>query len=802
MNEQISNILLVENEKAHIELVDRAFKSCTGKFRLRVAKSLKEALDFLTEFEFDLVIAKLFLPDGLGTELIKEERRVPLVLIICHGDEQVAEEAMKAGALDYVVKSEVTLADMPHIAGRALREWNYIIERKRMAEELRKSEQKYRHLVYEIGEVIFIADTETGIILDTNRQAELLLGRTRDEIIGMSQTELHPADKVKEYREKFKTHIEQGHAADYDGEIVRKDGRVVPVAINAAVTSLNKKQVIIGLFRDITEFKRVEGALRESEEKYRKFVETLPDMVFRLRVFRPDTAFEEQEKIMNGINEIRRADENTLDEVVTKVIDQLLPFVDGTIIDSNQMATNLLGYSLDRLGSITMADIIAPEYFDLALKNMLKIFAQESQARLEYELITADKKRVATSINARLIEREFPFIIHGVVRDTTEHKRLEAQLRQAQKMEGIGTLAGGIAHDFNNLLMGIQGNASLVLLDLDPNHEHYEKLMTIKGLVKSGTGLTRQLLGFARGGKYEAKPTDLNELVARSSRMFSRTQKELRIHQKYQENTWTVEVDQGQIEQVLLNLYVNAWQAMPGGGDLYLDTENVTLDKSYIKPFHVEPGRYVKISVSDTGVGMDEATIQRIFEPFFTTKEMGRGTGLGLASAYGIVKNHGGIINVYSEKGEGTTFNIYLPASEKEVIEERKLPEELVKGEETVLLVDDEDIIIDVGSKMLERLGYKILLARNGKEAAELYWKNKEKIDLVILDMIMPGMSGGETYNHLVRINPNVKVLLSSGYSINEQATEILERGCSGFIQKPFNLETLSQKMREILDAA
>jgi len=302
------------------------------------------------------------------------------------------------------------------------------------------------------------------------------------------------------------------------------------------------------------------------------------------------------------------------------------------------------------------------------------------------------------------------------------------------------------------------------------------------------------------GGKYEVKPTDLNGLIEDQNRMLGRTKKEIMIRGKYEKDLWSVEVDQGQIQQVMLNLYVNAWQSMPGGGDLFIQTENVTLDEDYAKPFKIEPGRYVKISITDTGVGMDEATQQRIFEPFFTTKNMGRGTGLGLASVYGIIKNHGGIINVYSIKGEGTTFTIYLPASEKKVVEEEKVPERLVKGTETVLLVDDEDMIIDVGEEILKELGYKVLIARSGKEAIDIYRANRDKIDLVILDMIMPGVGGGETYDKMKEISHNIKVLLSSGYSINGQATKILERGCDGFIQKPFNMRQLSQKVREIID--
>ena len=260
--------------------------------------------------------------------------------------------------------------------------------------------------------------------------------------------------------------------------------------------------------------------------------------------------------------------------------------------------------------------------------------------------------------------------LHGEVKDRFKKElELQAQLHQAERLEAIGTLAGGVAHDFNNLLMGIQGNASLMLLDIDSSNINYERLKNIEKSVRGGAKLTKQLLGFARGGRYEVEVSDLNDLVKKTSELFGRTKKEIAIHHKYQEGIWRVEVDQKQIEQVLMNLYINAWQAMPRGGELYLQTENVTLDENHAKTYRVSPGKYVKISVTDTGEGMDEKTQQMIFDPFFTTRQIGGGAGLGLASAYGIIRNHGGIINVYSKKGEGATFNIYLPPSEKEAVE-------------------------------------------------------------------------------------------------------------------------------------
>jgi len=508
---------------------------------------------------------------------------------------------------------------------------------------------------------------------------------------------------------------------------------------------------------EISERKQAEKAMRVSEERYRLLVENANDAIFIAQ-------------------------------------DEVIKF-------ANPKTEELTGYSAEELAKTPFANFVHPEDRDMVVeRHKRNLEGEELPGAYSFRIINSANEEFGGEINAALITWEGRPAILNFLRDITPQKKLEAQLQQAQKMESLGSLAGGIAHDFNNLLMGIQGRTSLMLMYKDSSHPDFGHLSGIEDYITNAANLTKQLLGFARAGKYEVKPTAINDLIKKSATLFGRTKKEIAIRSKYLEDVWTLEVDRGQIEQVLLNLFVNAWHAMPGGGDLFIETENVTVDESFIRPFEVQPGKYVKFSIADTGVGMDEATRQRIFEPFFTTRKMGRGTGLGLASVYGIIKNHGGFIDVYSEKGHGTTFNIYLPASEKAAMKEKALAGDLVKGFEAVLLVDDEDMIIDVGKELLGELSYEVLLARSGQEAIKIYEENKEKIDMVILDMIMPDMSGGDTYDRLKESNPDIKVLLSSGYSIDGQATEILNRGCDGFIQKPFNIKQLSQKLREILD--
>ncbi len=515
---------------------------------------------------------------------------------------------------------------------------------------------------------------------------------------------------------------------------------------------------VVEFVRDITEQKRAELVLRESEVKFRTVTEQSPNMIF--------------------INK------------------------KGRVVYCNRRCQEIMGYSAEEFYApdFNFFALIAPESIDRIRENFQKHMTGQEVDPYEYTLLDRNGNRIEAIITTRLIPYEGEMSILGIVTDISETKRLQAQLLQAQKMEAIGTLAGGVAHDFNNLLMGIQGRTSLMQAEIDPAHPFYEHLEQIESCVRGAADLTKQLLGFARGGKYEIKPTDPNELVAENVRMFGRTKKEISIYQKYVDSPWTVEVDRSQISQVLLNIFVNAWQAMPNGGDLYIQTENVTLSEKAIPGEDMQPGRYVKVSITDTGIGMSAASLEKIFDPFYTTREKGRGTGLGLASAYGIIRNHNGWITAESEKGRGSTFTIFLPATDRIVAAPPPTRDHILPGAETVLLVDDEQMILGVGHRMLEKMGYTVITAASGIEALEVFKTRKDDIDVVVLDMIMPDLSGSDTFDQLRQLDPQVKVLLSSGYSIDGKAAEILKRGCRGFIQKPFGLQQLSQKIRSALD--
>ena len=629
-----------------------------------------------------------------------------------------------------------------------------ITQQKEAEKNLVKSEERYRQIFNIAPAGIYEIDLKTGRLLSVNDGICEYTGYSRSELLSRDALELLTPESQQKYFERIENMAagrEVPETAEYTA--LKKDGSQFVMSLNATYTYEGSTPVTATVVaHDITARKKAEAAVLESEKRFRMLSE--------------------------------------LTEEGIVIHDK------GGIVDTNEAMGRIFGYAPADLIGMSIEQLVTPESWKAIIENI------NSGADNRFEGVGI--RREGASFHCFMAGRSYQYREKALrvanFRDISTRKKLENQLYQAQKMKSLGTLAGGVAHDFNNLLMGIQGRASIMKMSVDASSSLLEHLHGIEEYIQSAAALTKQLLGFARGGKYEIRTIDLNDFIQKQSRLFGRTRKDVTIHEAYEPALWAVEVDQGQIEQVLLNILVNAWQAMPGGGDLFIRTENCDIDDHTARGHDVTPGKFAKFAITDTGIGMDAEVVDRIFDPFFTTKEIGRGTGLGLASAYGIIYNHGGFIEVVSEKYKGSTFSVYLPATEKVVAPEKASHESIIRGEETLLLVDDEKMILDVGQEIQEILGYEVFVATSGKTALELYRAHADKIDLVILDLIMPGMDGREIYTRLKEMNPEARVLLSSGYSINEEAAEIIEMGCDGFIQKPYNMGDLSAKVREVLD--
>ncbi len=648
--------------------------------------------------------------------------------------------------------------------GRLAKEFNAYFEKiDEQNEELRTERERYRNLFEASPDSVLLLHDLT--IVDCNPATYTIFHGDESSILGTTVTELSPkiqpdgVDSVARAKEIIRD-TPDNHLSIFEWCYQTVTGIPFQAEVRIRSFQIGEEQFYLAFVRDITEFKKTLEALQKSEMKYRHLVENATDAIFIAR--------------------------------------------EGRILFANSKATEMTGYSNEELLVADFGLLVHPADLALVSERHTRRLQGETDIPQNYtfRILTKEGKKLTVEFSTVLIEWNNRPATLNFIREITEQRKLEALFQRAQKMESIGTLAGGIAHDFNNLLMGIQGRTSLLLFSSPISPVQKGHLQAIEEYVKSASGLTRQLLGVGRGGKYDPKPTDLVALVENNSTMFSRTRKELELRFHSHRPLVVVEVDTPQIDQVLLNIFVNAWQAMPEGGELIVDIDTKILSDAYCSPHGVQAGEYAVVSITDTGIGMDQDIRDRIFDPFFTTKEKVRGIGLGLASAYGIIKNHKGFITVESKVGEGSSFFIYLPVSNKSLIREKPIESAMIQGTGTVLIVDDEEMILEVGEALLEKLGYSVLCANGGLKGVKMVEQFGSGINLIILDLVMPDLDGGKTFDRIREINSSIPIILSSGYSADGEAAKILSRGCSDFIQKPFSISELSQKIEKALKKA
>jgi len=752
-------LLIVDSDKNYMKVLKKALSE--KGYIVDFTHEIKNAEKLVKQLDVQVLLLDIDMNDSNGLHLIDQLKFFsPRTLCIAMSENNSTASAIgsiQKGAYDFIQKP----FDTDELFSALDRCFDRIkIEKEKAFFEiaLLEAEQKYRTLVETMKEGLVVLDKKRSIIYSNDSLCKMT-GYSKDELTGKNTSLFFDNENQTIFKSKIEM-LKRGEPGSFELVMQGKNGSIIPTIFSTQqiLDSNGDFDGSFAVITNITEQIQSKEKIQESEVKYRSLFE------------------------------------DSLDSIV-------ITTRGGRFIDVNRAAYLLLGYTKKELIKIPVQRIY--ENMDALIRFQQEIeengYVKDHNARLRKK----DGTLMDCVITAN-VHKEKKGSIAGyqaIVRDISDKKRLEAQILQAQKLDSIGTLASGIAHDFNNLLMGMRGKASLMLFKIDSTHPHYEKLKVIEQLIDSASDLTNQLLDFARGGKFEMQTADINEIIQKSSTMFGRTKKAIKIHKSNLTDTWAVNVDQGQIEQVLLNIYVNAAQAMPKGGDIFITSENIVLDTNFVKPFQVQPGEYVKIAIKDNGIGMDDKIIQKIFDPFFTTKKAEKGSGLGLSTAYGIIKKHGGIIDVSSEKDKGSTFDIYLKVSEKRLTIEEKVSQLALTGDESILVLDDEQIIIDHIKEMLETLGYKVFITSKGKDAIDIYEENKNKISLVILDMVMPEMSGADVYLHLKRMNPEVKVLLASGYTADEKALEILKDKRCGFIQKPFDIIHFSHKVREVIDS-
>ena len=650
-----------------------------------------------------------------------------------------------------------------------------VSDRLRAEGALKESEAKYRELFENANDIIY-THTLDGKFTSLNRTGERIMGYTEAEALDQNISEVMAPEFLEKASRMIKAKLDGSPPTIYETEVIAKDGRRVPLEINTRLILEDGKPIgIQGIGRDTTERRKAAEELRKQRERLDKTAEATPVVICSLR--------------------------RSADGTIT------MPFASPAALNVFGLSPTDLEASADQyLSRIHVDD---RDSIERALNESA---ANMSPVHSVYRYEHPSRGEIWIEVHSSPSEeRDGSITWHGIAADITEQRlaaealaNSEEQLRQAQKLESIGILAGGMAHDFNNMLTAINGYSDLILRKIDAEDPIRRNVEEIRKAGERSADLTRQLLAFSRRQILQPKVLSLNEVIEDTASLVQRLiGEDIQISQRLDPALWSIQADPGQLSQVLMNLAINSRDAMPDGGSLFIETSNVTLDDEYAtRHIDVNPGRYVMLAISDTGVGMDEETTRRVFEPFFTTKTVGRGTGLGLSTVYGIVRQSGGNIWVYSEIGRGTTFKVYLPEARAENAAEEVFDNhrEVQLGTETILLVEDEEAVRGLAKEILEACGYKVIEAGDGYEAIERF-EATDHIDLLMTDVVMPRMGGRELSENIRKRCTSVKVLFTSGYTDDAVLRHGITDEGTNFLQKPFTFESLSKKVRSLLDS-
>jgi PAS domain S-box-containing protein len=702
-----------------------------------------------------------------------------------------------------------------------------ITGRKRAEGALQESEEKHRNLFRHSNDGILLHDLE-GCILDANQRALEQLGYTRSELLSINIAELHPPEALDAYRQAVEKISHEG-IIRFEIPFRKKSGHEFVAEVSSSLFDLRGQRVVQAVVRDITERKRAELLLQALNQAATAMERALaPEEIF--------VAVAEEFRLLGFACAILLVDEDR-----TSLSLRYLTYETGVLLDAEELTgVRHHGFSFPVEGKELFRAVVWDRKTVLIdgrdlLQHLMPGSAKQHAGQLVEmlgmtrlvgaPLIVEDRViGVLTVHSTDLVESDIPAVtafahqlaavwrkaqlIQDLESSLDELKQTQAQLIQAQKMEAIGRLAGGVAHDFNNLLTVIQVSTQLLMQDLRPEDPLWDRAQQIREAGERASSLTRQLLRFSRREITEPQVISLGTIVSNLSHMLHRIiGEDIELVVALADDPWLVKVDPAQMEQVIVNLAVNARDAMPQGGTLSLQTTSMTLDQSSVAHLlGAGPGEYVMLAVSDTGMGMDDEVKARIFEPFFTTKDQGQGTGLGLSTVYGIIRQNGGHIWVDSEPGQGTVFEIYLPRTEEARAQDEALQLDqapsMIRGSETILVVEDEDAVRDLAAHILRMHGYHVLAAGSGPEAIRLCMDHDAPIHLLLTDVIMPEMNGKELAKQIESQRPGLQVLFMSGYSHDVISHyRVLENGIH-FLAKPFTLETLAQKVRDVLDAS